>query len=724
MSESVRVGEYSDRGPREENQDACGTFGSAAGGTSMVLAFVADGMGGMEAGQEASQAAREAVAKASAAVSADLLTDAAQQAAFTLHLARAANEEVLEALAGRSGGTTFTAVSVVGDRVALGHVGDSRAYLFGNGRVEQLTKDHSLVAALVATGQMTPEEAEVSPDRNKILRSLGSPSASAEGYADGLIESGFGPDPTLTLGPGDGVAIMSDGVWGALGTQGIALLLNNPDVLANSEAVIAKMLVDTALASNTDDNSTAVVVRMMSDRAGGRAVRRVPSGNETRSLDNATVRLDRDPVPVAPARPQPERLAVAAAMPREVAAAPAPARSKKGLLIGAGLAGVALLGVVGAFVIGGGGTSTPPDTAGTERGSDVPFDQMGSAQAPDETAVIVNSGDARDTTATTLAGAGSTVSRSVPDKGPYVYWWNSRFWVPASDGGVECWQSDLESRGCVSGESQPLVVSGSDGLRVAGPSGSLLPLDAKPSRLLLSAPDRVSFVDADGGVWVASRSDGGDWKTSRLDGLVGDDVASLPVQSNDGEFVVFVDRDGLVRVYQNSQPWVRIEGDFPAGAVAAGWDEATQTDPESPRSLVFVRAGKLYRFEIDRNGSPVTTTTVAPTTEATVTAAPTTLTPVKLKPTGKPKTTVASSASTTKKKRPSTPPSNSAATAAAATTASTTESPAVRTAPPTRAPAGTPRDDNEPRSGGTPVQVVPTTAAPVVEPVTTEAKSS
>src|SRR5215210_6338421 len=70
-------------------------------------------------------------------------------------------------------GTTMTVALVEGDRVAFGHVGDSRAYRIRDGEIEQLTDDHSLVAELVRGGKLTPEEAESHPQRSVITRAVG-----------------------------------------------------------------------------------------------------------------------------------------------------------------------------------------------------------------------------------------------------------------------------------------------------------------------------------------------------------------------------------------------------------------------------------------------------------------------------------------------------------------------------------------------------------------------
>src|SRR5205814_9595213 len=98
-------------------------------------------------------------------------------------------------------GTTMTvALFHPGGTVSIGHVGDSRAYLHRDGRLEQLTEDHSLVAELVRRGELSPEEAEVHPQRSVITRALGT-------------DPDVDVDPfTVEAKPGDVYLICSDGL--------------------------------------------------------------------------------------------------------------------------------------------------------------------------------------------------------------------------------------------------------------------------------------------------------------------------------------------------------------------------------------------------------------------------------------------------------------------------------------------------------------------------------
>src|SRR3954468_4002568 len=129
---------------------------------------VADGMGGAQAGEVASRIAAESFEEG--------LGDGEPEQ----ELARAAltaNRRIFDLAredSSRSGmGTTLTGALVSGDEVSIVHVGDSRAYLYRDGALRQLTRDHSLVEELRRQGQLTSEEAEEHPQRSIITRALG-----------------------------------------------------------------------------------------------------------------------------------------------------------------------------------------------------------------------------------------------------------------------------------------------------------------------------------------------------------------------------------------------------------------------------------------------------------------------------------------------------------------------------------------------------------------------
>src|SRR5262249_34468048 len=150
------------------------------------LFAVADGMGGAQAGEIASR------------IAASVLRDSEANAgeAAVAALIQEANRRVYEAAAtdaAHSGmGTTITAALVEDGTVRIGHVGDSRAYRIRSGELEQLTEDHSLVAELVRSGRLSPEEADVHPQRSVITRALGTDPDVDDGTFPGDARPGAG----------------------------------------------------------------------------------------------------------------------------------------------------------------------------------------------------------------------------------------------------------------------------------------------------------------------------------------------------------------------------------------------------------------------------------------------------------------------------------------------------------------------------------------------------
>ena len=224
---------------RPVNEDSYGFTWRQEGihnASSLVLrACVSDGMGGMAAGEVASTAAVRAFLDSPQDTLPGMVWDA--------------NAAVLDAMAGRDGGCTISGVEVRGAALHMGHVGDTRAYLSSGGEARQISRDHSYVAAMVASGQMTPEEAQESPERNKVLRSLGSLRVPQENYVQTL-------EDVPQLGVGDRVLLVSDGVWGEiLPDRLLGLMVSEPDIQA-----LADHLVKLALDAGAPDNATALVI--------------------------------------------------------------------------------------------------------------------------------------------------------------------------------------------------------------------------------------------------------------------------------------------------------------------------------------------------------------------------------------------------------------------------------------------------------------------------------
>ncbi len=202
------------------------------------LYVVADGMGGHAAGEVASEIAIRTME--------DLAprtpdTEALCQAVIT------ANQAVIDAAqeAGRRGmGTTLTAAILQGERLAIAQVGDSRAYLLHQGNLQQLTRDHSLMAEMIEAGELTEEEARLHPQRSVITRALGSdPDMLPDLYE-------------LNVAAGDRLLLCSDGLTSMLDDDEVEHLMlrhRDPQHCAN-------VLVNEAISAGGLDNVTVIVV--------------------------------------------------------------------------------------------------------------------------------------------------------------------------------------------------------------------------------------------------------------------------------------------------------------------------------------------------------------------------------------------------------------------------------------------------------------------------------
>ena len=201
---SVRYAAASDAGRvRPRNQDA--------GYAGPALLAVADGFG--PGGERASAAAIEALRPLeSPAVPADLLNllSEAVTAAEASVRSLSASEPELE-----GSGSTLTAMLLSGSRLALVHVGDSRAYLFRDGGLFQVTHDHSVTQSMIDSGRLTPEEAASHPQRSLLVRALGvsSETIRAAGLPEGLAGAAGPADLSLLdAQPGDRYLLCSDGL--------------------------------------------------------------------------------------------------------------------------------------------------------------------------------------------------------------------------------------------------------------------------------------------------------------------------------------------------------------------------------------------------------------------------------------------------------------------------------------------------------------------------------
>ena len=219
---------------------------------------VADGMGGARAGEVASRMAVEELAT---------MDDSGSRAEECLRsIAQGANRRIYDLAQSDSEhagmGTTFTAVLVSGREVAVGHVGDSRLYRLRGGTFERLTHDHSLVEELVRQGKLTPEEAEVHPQRSIITRALGP-------EKDVQVDT-F----THTAQDGDVYLLCSDGLSGMVSDDGMAQIIGESSSLDDA----ARGLIDAANANGGKDNITAVIFRVADDAGAEQEADTPPEG--------------------------------------------------------------------------------------------------------------------------------------------------------------------------------------------------------------------------------------------------------------------------------------------------------------------------------------------------------------------------------------------------------------------------------------------------------------
>ncbi len=204
-----------------------------------------DGMGGAAAGEVASRIAVDTLINQLCAADSHenrrkVLEEAIASANQIVH-ARAEKEAALHGM-----GTTLVAVAIGGDRALVGHVGDSRCYLYRRGELSRLTHDHSLVDEQVRLGQLTQDEADHSPLRNVITRAIGTQTSVSADIAE------------LALEPDDILLLCSDGLTKELSDDRIEAMLADDGDLDG----LCGRLIDAAKAAGGHDNVTAVLAKV------------------------------------------------------------------------------------------------------------------------------------------------------------------------------------------------------------------------------------------------------------------------------------------------------------------------------------------------------------------------------------------------------------------------------------------------------------------------------
>ena len=241
---------------RELNEDSVLALTSTMAGNSGNLPFglyiVADGMGGHQFGEVASNAAIRTVAGMILKKFHPYLFDVkpeAMEESFQEIMLEAVNEaQRIIQMDAPGSGTTLTAALVVGQQITFAHVGDSRAsFVYPDGRIENITRDHSLVQRLQELGHITPEEAENYPHRNVLYKALG--------QGDILEPEIF----TIAFPQSGTLMISSDGMWGVVAEKDVIRAVNESSTLQRA----CQSLVSAANAAGGPDNISVVLVQLI-----------------------------------------------------------------------------------------------------------------------------------------------------------------------------------------------------------------------------------------------------------------------------------------------------------------------------------------------------------------------------------------------------------------------------------------------------------------------------
>ena len=240
---------------REHNEDCLFAFlvttGGEANSTPLGLFIVADGMGGHQYGEVASSVAVRTMANyLLKRFHAYLINPSEGMEEPLQEIMRSAITEAQRAViqAAPGSGTTLTAALVLGQQMTIAHVGDSRAYAIRtDGRVEVLTRDHSLVKRLEELGQISPEEIAAHPQRNVLYRALGQ----GEVLEPDIFTTPF-PQPGYLL-------LCSDGLWSVVSDDSLCALVTSAPNLHSA----CQNLITAANDAGGPDNISAVLVQLI-----------------------------------------------------------------------------------------------------------------------------------------------------------------------------------------------------------------------------------------------------------------------------------------------------------------------------------------------------------------------------------------------------------------------------------------------------------------------------
>lgn len=241
---------------RKRNEDAYFTLQATLSRNGETFPFglflVADGMGGHKGGELASALTSRVVAEA---VLREFYLPWLNSEVEDVMPQRPINEVILEAaneanlavhrLAPESG-TTLTCALIQGTNAYIAHVGDSRAYLIRQGRLEQITQDHSLLARLIELGQILPEEAASHPQRNVLYKAIGQGNTlEVDFYLKSLPTNSY-------------LLLCSDGLWGLIKDERMAAIVRESPTPQDA----CHQLVREANVQGGEDNITVILVQV------------------------------------------------------------------------------------------------------------------------------------------------------------------------------------------------------------------------------------------------------------------------------------------------------------------------------------------------------------------------------------------------------------------------------------------------------------------------------
>lgn len=256
LQQLIAAGGQSVGKQRELNEDSLLAITSTMAGNSGNLPFglyiIADGMGGHQFGEVASNAAIRTVAgyvlRKFHSYLFQIKTDTMDESFQEIMLAAVSEAQRAIQREAPGSGTTLTAALVLGQQITVAHVGDSRAYfVYPDGRIEAITRDHSLVKRLEELGHISPEEAENYPHRNVLYRALGQ----GEILEPDIFTVAF-PQPAYLM-------ICSDGLWGVVSEQDLVRSINEAPNLQRA----CQNLVTAANTAGGPDNISVVLAQLI-----------------------------------------------------------------------------------------------------------------------------------------------------------------------------------------------------------------------------------------------------------------------------------------------------------------------------------------------------------------------------------------------------------------------------------------------------------------------------